>query len=141
MFDLQPLRHISTLPETLNNSGCSRHRDDSPKSSRTDYRFDDVAPAESILDCAIHQLLNQPTVVRVQRAGCLAHIDANELLLRVHPEIGSGIPTPGELPGRSHYASDAHTLPHREAESESVARIIGQQRSRCDASAEVIRGH
>src|SRR5207245_696151 len=89
-------------------SGRSRDRDDSPRSTRRDYGFGDVAPAESILDCAIDQLFDQPTVVRIQRAGRLAHIDANELLLRVDPEIGSGIPTPGELPGRSHYAGGAH---------------------------------
>jgi hypothetical protein len=89
-------------------TGRSRDRDDSLRSTRGDYGFGEGRAEESILDCAIDQLFDQPAVVRIQRAGRLAHIDANELLLRVDPEIGSGIPTPGELPGRSHYRGNAH---------------------------------
>src|SRR5258706_8787971 len=84
----------------------------------------------SIVDSTVYQLLEQSPVVGTDRAGRLSHVDRNDLLLRVYPEISSCITRPHELARRARNARNTWPLAHREAKAEGVARHAEQEFSR-----------
>src|SRR5690242_15191374 len=67
----------------------------------------------SIHDRGVHELLEEFSIVGADRAWRLRHIHRDDLLLRVDPEIGSGVTTPHELALRAGHAGDARGLTHR----------------------------
>ncbi len=83
-------------------------------------------------------------MIDAQRARGLGHEDADQLLLRINPEVGARETTPHVLAGRSGGPREARLPPDGEAEAEGVARRPEEQfagRERRVELAQVIRGH
>jgi hypothetical protein len=68
----------------------------------------------------VNQLLNESAIVGSDGAWRLTHVDADELLLGVDPEVGTGITGPHELSGCPWNAGNAAALAHGKAEPEGV---------------------
>src|SRR5262245_11601905 len=80
-----------------------------------------VRRPRSVDDRLIDQLLDQFAVVGADRARCLAHEHRCNLLLRVDPEVGSGIARPHELARRARHPGNPRREPHGKAEPEAVS--------------------
>ena len=79
-----------------------------------------------------------------QRARGLGHEDADQLLLRINPEVGAREATPHVLAGRPGGPGEARLPPDGEAEAKSVARRPEEQFAGLEHRiklAQVIRGH
>lgn len=88
--------------------------------------------AEGLLDDRlVDKLLEELPVVRSLRARRLGHEDADQLLLRINPEIGAAEAGPHILAGRPGRSGHAVPLPDCEAEPEGVAKRPEQQLARC----------
>ena len=91
----------------------------------------------SIHDRAVDQLLDELAVVGAAGARRLAHLDADELLLRVDPEIGAGIPGPHEFAGRSRHAGDARRLGARQSRGRRCSRACRAEARRASIGAAI----
>src|SRR5262249_55082462 len=96
-------------------------------------------------DRLVDELLHQLAEVGALRARGLGHQHRGELLLRIDPEVRSGVAGPHELARGTRNAADAIALAHGEAQAERVALGAKKQLTRLhrlvDESAEVIRSH
>src|SRR2546428_4699663 len=76
----------------------------------------------SLLDERLHdQVLERGSVGAELAEWNLHHPDGDQLLLGIHPKVGPVRTRPRVLADRPGMISDASRLPHRKAESESIA--------------------
>src|SRR3954470_5077736 len=91
------------------------------------------------------EFMRRPWVVGAARAGGLHHHHGDELLLGIDPEVGAGVPRPGEVAGRARDAGDPLLLSDRDAETERVALDAREQFARLhglpDGGRQMVGGH
>src|SRR5262249_28250555 len=91
---------------------------------------------------SVHEgLIDEPfehlAVIRADRARRLGHVDADDLLFGIDPEIGAGVTSPHEFAGRARHAGNPVALAHGKAKPERIAGCSQQKlarlKRRCDA--------
>src|SRR4030095_5331017 len=83
-----------------------------------------------IHDRLVHELTEELAILDPDRAGLLGHENAEQLFLRIDPEIRARVATPGVVATRPWDGGNAILTPDREAETEAVARRTEQARRR-----------
>src|SRR5207302_173418 len=83
--------------------------------------------AALVNDRLVDELLEELPVIDAQRTRGLGHEDADQLLLRINPEVGARKATPHVLAGRSGGPCEARFPPDGEAEAKGVARRPEEQ--------------